>query len=335
MKVAIYGAGAMGTVLGAYISKAGFEIDLITRNKDHVKALNENGAKIIGNKTFIQKVNAINSNDISEKYDIIILMTKQKDNQTITKGLVSYLKPDSLLCTCQNGLPEESIAKIISKDRTCGCVIGWGASYVKPGIVKITSKQNPKNLTFNIGKYGDNEEKKYQYLINMLESMGKVKDEKNLLGIRWAKLLINSAFSGLSLITGKTFGYIAKQKASRKIALSIIQEGINVATANNIIIESIQGKNLVRIFNHKSKIGQMFALFILRFSMKNHKNIKSGMLREIENNRESDIDKINGMISSYGNLSSTPTPYNDKVIEITKKIESKKLKIEWKNLDLF
>lgn len=40
MKVAIYGAGSMGTIWGAYISRAGVEIDLINRNKAHVEAIN-------------------------------------------------------------------------------------------------------------------------------------------------------------------------------------------------------------------------------------------------------------------------------------------------------
>ena len=48
MRVAIYGAGAMGTVLGAYITKAGYDIDLINRNKDHVIALQQNGATVTG-----------------------------------------------------------------------------------------------------------------------------------------------------------------------------------------------------------------------------------------------------------------------------------------------
>ena len=56
MNVAIYGAGGMGTILGAYITKAGYDIDLINRNKDHVSMLNKEGAKIIGKIEFIQKV---------------------------------------------------------------------------------------------------------------------------------------------------------------------------------------------------------------------------------------------------------------------------------------
>ena len=48
MKYAIYGAGAMGTVLGAYIARAGIPDDLINRNERHVAALKERGADIVG-----------------------------------------------------------------------------------------------------------------------------------------------------------------------------------------------------------------------------------------------------------------------------------------------
>lgn len=335
MRVGIYGAGAMGTVLGAYISRAGYAIDLITRNHEHVEALNQSGAKIKGNRGFTQNVRAIKSENIEGKYDILLLMTKQQDNENIVKSLIPNLKPNSILCTCQNGLPEEKISKIIGKNQTCGCVISWGASYISPGVVEITSKQKPKNLTFNLGMYGVVDLDRFNYLSKMLESMGTVKKAKNLLSIRWAKLLINSAFSGLSLITGKNFGYIAKNSSSRKIALEIIKEGIEVAKANHIKIESIQGKNIARLFDYRGKLSKMLALFLLRFSMINHRNIKSGMLRDIKNNRKTDIEKINGVILEFGKLSSTSTPYNNKVIEIVKKIETKKIEIGWSNIDYF
>ena len=48
MRAAIYGAGSLGTILGAFISKAGGKIELINRNKAHVEALKKSGAKLTG-----------------------------------------------------------------------------------------------------------------------------------------------------------------------------------------------------------------------------------------------------------------------------------------------
>ena len=146
MKIGIYGAGAMGTVLGAYITRAGYEIDLINRNLEHVQALNENGAKIIGKIEFTQAVKAITPKELKEKYDIILLMTKQKYNKEISESLLPFLKDKSLVCTMQNGLPEKSVADVIGKDRTCGCTMSWGATFHGKGVSELTSEPDRKSV---------------------------------------------------------------------------------------------------------------------------------------------------------------------------------------------
>ena len=77
MKACIYGAGSLGTVLGAYITKNGGQIDLINRNKAHVAALKKDGAKVVGTVDMTVPVTALTPNEMTEKYDLIILMTKQ------------------------------------------------------------------------------------------------------------------------------------------------------------------------------------------------------------------------------------------------------------------
>ena len=87
MKVAIYGAGAMGTILGAYITKARYDIDLINRNIEHVEALKKSGANIVGKIKFNQKVKALLPEEMKDKYNIIFLMTKQRYNKEIVELL--------------------------------------------------------------------------------------------------------------------------------------------------------------------------------------------------------------------------------------------------------
>ena len=47
MRIALLGAGAMGTIIGAYLTKAGYDVELVDNYKDHVDALNEKGAHIV------------------------------------------------------------------------------------------------------------------------------------------------------------------------------------------------------------------------------------------------------------------------------------------------
>ena len=65
MRVAIYGAGSLGTILGAYITKAGEKIDLINRNKAHVEALQTKGAQVVGTVQFTQPVVAYTPTEMS------------------------------------------------------------------------------------------------------------------------------------------------------------------------------------------------------------------------------------------------------------------------------
>ena len=121
MKTAIYGAGSLGTVLGAYLAKAGVDVDLITRNREHVDALNKDGAKIIGTVNMTVPVHALTPDEMTEKYELIILLTKQLDNVNVLKNLQKNMTDDCIVCTLQNGLPELSVSEVVGEDRTMGC----------------------------------------------------------------------------------------------------------------------------------------------------------------------------------------------------------------------
>jgi 2-dehydropantoate 2-reductase len=333
MEVAIYGAGAMGTVLGAYITKAGYKIDLINRNKEHINALKKYGAEIIGTTFFTQEVTALLPGEMTKKYDIIFLMTKQKYNTEISKFLIPYLKETGVICTMQNGIPEQSVAKVIGADKTLGCTMSWGATFHGKGVCELTSVANPQTLTFSIGEYNQNPEI-FNYIIKLLKTMGEVKIEKNFTGARWAKLLVNAAFSGLSVVTGANFGDIAKNRKSRSLALKAIKECIDVAKALDIKIEPIQGKDVVKLMDYNNWFKKQISLMLLPIAMKKHKAIKSSMLRDIENNKPTEIDAINGVVCEHGKLAKIKTPINDRIVEIVHNIENNKLSPSWENLSL-
>ncbi|MBU1020106.1 MAG: 2-dehydropantoate 2-reductase, partial [Firmicutes bacterium] len=294
----------------------------------------KNGAQIIGKIEFTQKVTALLPEEMTKKYDIILLMTKQRYNTEIVKSLVPFLSDIGVICTMQNGLPEPSVADVIGKDKTIGCTMSWGATFLGKGVCELTSEPSRDVLTFNIGKYGNNDATLFSYIVELLSTMGDVKIEENFAGARWSKLLVNAAFSGLSVVTGATFGEISKNRTSRLLALEAIKECIDVAEASNIKIEPIQGKDVVKLMDYHSSLKKRLSLFILPYAMKKHYQIKSSMLRDIERGMPCEIDAINGVVSEFGKRVQVPTPINDKIIEIVHQIESKELTSNWNNLSL-
>ncbi len=331
MNCAIYGAGAMGTVLGAYIARAGRDIDLINHNREHVAALKEKGAHIVGTVDFMQKVNALLPEEMTKKYDIILLMTKQRMNGEIVAFLKDYLKEDGALCTCQNGLPEPKIAEIIGQDRTLGCAIAWGATFRGKGVSELTS--DPAALTFSLGAYGKGNH--LQDVKELLECMGQVTVEQNFIGARWSKLLINSAFSGLSTVTGATFGEISVQKSSRRVAQAIMKECIDVAKAAGIRIEPVQGHKIDKLFDYKGKLKKALSFALIPVAMKKHARLISSMLQDLRAGKKCEIDFINGVVCEFGKKYGVPTPCNDKTVQLVHEIEEGKRPISFENISAY
>lgn len=331
MRAAIFGAGAMGTVLGAYITRAGGQIDLITRNVSHVAALKKSGARIGGTVDFTVPVTALTPDEMNGKYDIIFLMTKQRGNTGICEFLQNYLCDDGVICTMQNGLPEPSVAAVVGEECTLGCAVSWGATFKGDGNAILTS--NPSKLTFALGGY-NSQNPKIPAVAELLGKMGKVTVEDNFMGARWAKLAINSAFSSISAVTGLTFGEVSKNKNTKKIALAMLNEAFDVAKNCGVKISKIQGHDIVKIYGCKGGLKKLIALKLLPLAMKSHKNIVSGMYYDLKAGRKCDIDYINGVIAYSAKNFGVSVPYNLKILSIAEKIESGELQVSPENVSL-
>lgn len=333
MRSAIYGAGSLGTILGAYITKNGGQIDLINRNKAHVAALKANGATITGTVNMKQAVTALTPDEMQGTYDCIFLMTKQLQNPEVVGFLKDYLAEDGVIVTLQNGLPELGIAEIVGEDRVLGCTVAWGATMQEPGVCELTSE--PDSLTFGLGAITATKNKHFDEVKALLEMMGGVDVEDNFIGVRWSKLLINAAFSGMSAVLGCTFGEAAGNKASRKYVQALIKECIDVCAAGGIKIEPVQGKDIVALLDYKNAVKKAVSFFIIPIAIKKHALLKASMLQDIEKGKKTEIDSINGVVCAYGRKVGCATPVNDKVVEIIHGIEDGKYKASFDNLKLF
>ena len=328
MKIAIYGAGSLGTVLGAYLAKAGVDVDLITRNREHVDALNRDGAKIIGTVNMTVPVHALTPDEMTEKYELIILLTKQLDNVNVLKNLQKNMTDDCIVCTLQNGLPELSVSEVVGEDRTMGCTVAWGATLHGKGVSELTSE--PDSMSFGLGRMNGQKDDKLMQVKALLEKMCPVEVEDNFMGVRWSKLLINAAFSG------GTFGDAAENKTSRVCCQNLIKECIDVAAAAGIKIEPVQGKDIVKLLDYKGNgIKKKISFALIPICIKKHRLLKASMLQDLEKGKKCEVDAINGVVCAYGRKYGVPTPYNDKVCEIIHGIEDGKYTYTFDNVKLF
>lgn len=341
MRIAIYGAGSLGTVLGAYISKnapgsgldLGSGIELYNRNVPHVKALREHGAIIDGEVSFTQPVRAFLPDEMEGEFDYIFLLTKQLENDSVARFLSGHLKEDGAVCTMQNGLPEPGIARIIGEDRTLGCTIGWGATMKESGHSTLTSSKD--RLCFELGAISEGGKRHLPVVKEILQLMGLVTVSDNFLGSRWSKLLINASFSGMSVVIGDTFGAVCDNRKARRCAQAIIKECIEVAKACNVKMEPVQGIDIARFFDYSGPIRKAISFALIPVAMRRHRGITAGMLIDYRNGKRCEIDAINGSVCSQGTRVGVSTPFCDKVVELVHGYEKGIGKPSYESLDAF
>ena len=333
MRIAIYGAGSLGTVLGAYLTKNGIDVDLFSRNTNHIEGLKKNGAHIVGKVDFTIPVNAYYPNEIKGKYDLIFLMTKQLDNKNVVTFLKEHLSENGDICTMQNGFPELSVSEIIGENHTIGCSVAWGATLLGNGESELTSEED--SMSFALGRMDGSQDDRLLKCKEVLEKMCPVVLESNFSGMRFSKLLINSAFSGMSAVLGTTFGEASKNKKSRICVQNIIKECIDVAKANDIKIEPIQGKDIVKLLDYKNGFKKKISFILIPLCIKKHAALKASMLQDLEKGKKCEVDAINGVVSEFGKKVNIKTPYNDAVIKVIHEIEEGKRKACFENLDAF
>ena len=332
-RYAIYGAGSLGTVLGAFIIKNGGQVDLINRNKAHVDLLNEKGAKIIGTVDMTVPVKAITPDMMEGKYDVIVLLTKQLHNKEVVTFLKDYLSDEGVIVTLQNGIPEPGIAEIIGENHTIGCAVEWGAALVEPGVCELTSDKD--SLSFHMGKMKGITDAQFKMVKDLLELMCPVHEEENLMGARWSKLLINATFSGLGTVVGGVFGDVSEDKDGKKVAIRCMKECIDVGHAAGVEFAPVQGKNIVGLFYYKNAIKRAFGCLLLPIAMKKHRDIEPSMLQDLKKGKPCEIDAINGVVCDFGKKYGVATPVNDRIVEIVKKIQAGELKADKSNYRLF
>ncbi len=341
MRVAIFGAGSLGTILGAYVSRnvqgsnvdLGSGIELYNRNRKHVEALRANGARIDGEVEFTQPVKAFLDSEMEGVFDYIFLMTKQLDNKGTVTFLKDHLKEDGAIVTTQNGFPEPLIAEIVGPDRTIGCTIGWGATMKAPGFSTLTS--SPQRLCSDIGAISEAGKRHLPAVKSILELMGPCTIRENFIGSRWSKLLINAAFSGMSIVIGDTFGAVCDNRMARRCAQAIIKECIDVSKASGVVLEPVQGHDIARFFGYSNAIGKARSFILIPIGMKRHRGILSGMYVDYRNGKPCEIDAINGVVCREGDKVNVETPVCDKVVEVVHGYERGEGKPSLESLALF
>lgn len=298
----------MGSSLGARLFHAGVACDFVTRNVAQTDALKRKGFP------------AFLPEEMTGKYGLIFLATKQRDNAEIAAYLDDFLEEDGILVTVQNGLPEPLLAETFGADRVYGCALGWGAETVSPGEVRLTSEGE---LHLALGAYGKGE--RLEEIATLLRRAFTVR-VGDLHEIRFAKLTVNASFSTLSAISSLTFGELARKHG--KLVLALARETVAVAQAYGCRRLEQNGHDILRIFKSP------FARLLLPIAMKKHAQIRSGMLKDIIAGRRCDVDFVAGAVVEAGKKKGVKTPMLSSAVSLVHDIENGLAELSEESLSL-
>ena len=330
-RIALVGAGSLGTILGALVTKGGEDIVLVDVNKEHVKALNEKGARIVGHMDLTVPVKAITPDKMEGIYDLVIYLTKTTYDDKALPEILPYINDKSTVITLQNGVPEEKVASVVGKERTIGGVVGWGATFQGPGVSELTSESDA--MTHDIGELDGSETPRLQVVKNILSKMAKTEITTNLMGIRWTKLWINVSMSGMSAALACTYGDVLDNEKSIRAACSIMVETLKTAQAIGIKMEPIQGASPYFLLDLIKK-SEEDAIGTMRMIFNAHRDLKASMLQDLGKGLSCEVETLNGYLSRKSAEAGVPTPVNDKVTEIIRGIQDGKYPLSFENIEM-
>lgn len=331
-RIAILGAGALGTVLGAYIARTGRQIDLIDSYRDHVDALNLKGACVIGTSSFTAPVHALTPDEMTGTYDIVFYLVKQTANSVALPSLLPHLHEHSIVCTLQNGLPEYRVGDYVGIGRVIGAAVGWGATFVSPGVSCLTSDSDSMHVV--LGRIDGTIDQQVLEVRDLLSLMCRVELTNNLTGIRWCKLIMNATFSGLSTVLGCTFGDVLDNDRYLACAAAIAKECTDVARAASVEIVPIAGNDFSGDLYYQDDSDLPRVMERYRILWRGQRRLKASMLQDIEKGKCCEVDAINGVVTRYGRVYGIPTPRNTRLVELIKLAQAGGLTLEPENIKL-
>lgn len=335
MRTAILGIGSLGTVVGALLTQSGQQVDLIDAWKENVDALNKNGATITGGLELNVPVKALLPDELQGSYDLVLLLTKQTKTAEALPAILPHLRRDSLVCTLQNGIPEELVASFVGKERTMGAAVGFGATWLQPGISSLTSTESAmRKYAFELGEMSGEITPRVQKVRDILSTVGATTIMTNLMGIRWTKLLANATFSGMSAALGCTFGDVLDNPQAMTVLAHIANEAIDVCHSRGYKMITMYGLDMETLaITSKNDVPARLPLYHQVWD--NHRALKASMLQDLEKGRPCEIDFINGVIVGYGQEARIKTPFNSKVVELVKEAEAAKRVYDLSSLNRF
>jgi len=314
MKIAVIGAGAIGCVAAAYLSKAGVDVVLIGK-KDQADFINANGLTLQGIRGE-EKISLRALPRLDKSYDLVIFTVKTQDLEDAYNDNQEYLD-DCLVLTSQNGVQADNIlGGHFDREKMFSSIVMFGATYTRPGHVMFNFEGD-----WIIGKPFMSVDPNTHLIAETLGKAFKTTVSNNIMGMKWLKLFVN--FNNcLCAVLGKSMQETFADMDLCKASILLLKEGVSIVRKAQIELVSLPDFPSDRIYGMAAMpLDQAAAIINKALTNLSAEPVYGSILQSIMRKRTSEIDFINGEIVRLARQMRQAVPLNEKIVDLVHEIE--------------
>jgi len=302
MKISIIGSGAMGSLFGGLLSRAGHDVVLYDVFTEHVEAIRRDGLAIeqAGSSEVITVRPAATTDPADTRgADVMIVFVKSTATEEAARQFAPLAGPRTIALTLQNGLGNEAILrKHFGLERTAAGVTSQGATFLGPGRIRHAGR-GPTHVAMASGSH-----RRLVGLATALAQAGfETHVESDVAGLVWSKLVINVGINALTALVGRPNGRLLDLEETRSLMADLVAEAVAVAKARGVTLT--YADPLATVYEVAKKTGAN----------------RSSMLQDFDRGRESEIEFMNGAIVREAAELGIPVPVNAAVTRLIRAIE--------------
>lgn len=338
-KILFVGAGAIGSYLGAFLSRAGHDVTLVDPWAEQVETIRQRGISVTGpHDPFEARPTAVHLNEaarLPRDFDIAFVAMKVYDTAWATQLAVRHLAPHGYVVSSQNCWPDPIVAAVAGAARAVGLVMSKiGVALWKPGQVErgMEKGQGKGHDVFRAGEHDGRVTPRATELAEMLSVVDGSQVTDNLWGERWSKLSANSMGNPVQAMSGLGSLEIASSEVGRAITIHLAAESARVGLALGHRVPKFNGAAAEQWADAGRRETWDALDTMLTPASASSRNWRASMAQDVTKGRPTEIDHMNGHVVAQGRERGVPTPVSAAVVETIHEVETGVRKPEPQNI---
>ena len=332
MTITVFGAGAIGGITGAELTRAGHDVLLVDRAADHVAAMNAAGLTVErrdGVSTV--RVRAITPDALGGGLELVLLAVKSQDTPAALDALTPRLAQDGAIVSMQNGLNEELIATAVGARRTVGCLVNWAADWTAPGRIVHGGEG-----ALVLGELDGRPSPRVSGLAKLLDVVAPTRVSDNILGYTWAKHVYGALLVATAVVDAHVYDVVERSPDVQRMLIALVMESMRVADAAGIRLEAFDEYDPAdyRAAAHGDGAARERAMSIIARHYRAHTKTKTGIWRDLAvRRRPTEVGALLGATVAKARTLGLTMPLTERLIAMIADLERGRRVMTWDNVD--